>query len=230
MTVTNAKNPVLCVNCGHVILIGQLMSNLNGPAHVDCSDPNRHREWPDWVARPTLTAGEPPITERLGDSGRVRVHHAGHVAEGVLTPSGPDSFTFTGHMVCGPHDADGVHLVAADQEESTVQHSSGPGAGQPIRNSSTERRIMTKTSADPMPWVHQGYRSANEWEPANPHGDRTHGLWRPRPEFEAVEATTLWKCTECGDVMPAGFGEDDHLNCNHPEDFPVRSTSTERES
>lgn len=80
---------------------------------------------------------------------------------------------------------------------------------------------MTRTSADPAPWVHQGYRSANEWEPTNPHGDRTHGLWRPRPEFDAVEATTLWKCPGCGDVMPAGFGEDDHFNCNYPEDFPA---------
>lgn len=79
---------------------------------------------------------------------------------------------------------------------------------------------MTKTSADPMPWVHQGYRSANEWEPTNPHGDRTHGLWRPRPEFDAVEATTLWKCPECGDVMPAGYGEEDHFNCNRPSDYP----------
>ena len=26
----------------------------------------------------------------------------------------------------------------------------------------------------------------------------------------------LWECSDCGDIMPAGFGEDDHFNCNHP--------------
>jgi len=30
-----------------------------------------------------------------------------------------------------------------------------------------------------------------------------------------------WTCPECGDVMPAGYDEDDHFNCNRPEDFPT---------
>lgn len=30
---------------------------------------------------------------------------------------------------------------------------------------------------------------------------------------------TGWTCPQCGDTMPPGYGEDDHFNCNWPEDF-----------
>lgn len=36
------------------------------------------------------------------------------------------------------------------------------------------------------------------------------------PEPDVPE---LWTCPDCGDTMPPGFDEDDHLNCNWPEDF-----------
>lgn len=42
-----------------------------------------------------------------------------------------------------------------------------------------------------------------------PHGCR--GDARSEPESDEPE---LWKCPDCGDVMPPGFDEDDHLNCN----------------
>lgn len=34
-----------------------------------------------------------------------------------------------------------------------------------------------------------------------------------------ADALGLWTCPDCGDTMPPGFGEDDHFNCNWPEDF-----------
>ena len=33
-----------------------------------------------------------------------------------------------------------------------------------------------------------------------------------------MSAQILWSCDHCGDVMPAGFGEDDHFDCNWPND------------
>lgn len=126
MTVTHAKKPVLCGECGHAILVGQLMRSTSGPEHVDCTNPNMHREWPDWVDRGAVTAEPTPITEPSGVPGVVRVRYGLHVAEGTLGPTGPDSFAFKGVLVCGPHDADGGHLVAADQE-GTPMTTNRPG-------------------------------------------------------------------------------------------------------
>lgn len=36
----------------------------------------------------------------------------------------------------------------------------------------------------------------------------------------------MWRCPECGDVMPPGFGEDDHFNCNYPSEFGTPTPAT----
>ena len=158
MTVTYAKKPTRCDACGLMVYTGQLVSTLSGVAHVDCEHPNAHRSRAG-QPQPVAETPEPTFTtEPSGIPGVVRLRTGGHVAEGILSPCGPDSFQFSGRMVCGPHDADGVHLVAANQEGMTMTDRlggevpvspavggslladhSGPGAGQPIRNSSTER-------------------------------------------------------------------------------------------
>ena len=133
MTVTYAKKPTRCDACGLMVYTGQLVSTLSGVAHVDCEHPNAHRS----------RAGQPqPVAE---------------TPEPTFTTE-PSGIPGVVRLVCGPHDADGVHLVAANQEGMTMTDRlggevpvspavggslladhSGPGAGQPIRNSSTER-------------------------------------------------------------------------------------------
>lgn len=43
---------------------------------------------------------------------------------------------------------------------------------------------MPEPIADPTPWVHDGFRSANQYEPPYPFfSTAPSGKWAPRPEF-----------------------------------------------
>lgn len=35
----------------------------------------------------------------------------------------------------------------------------------------------------------------------------------------ALDLPRPWTCPECGDTMPPGYDEEDHLNCNRDEDW-----------
>lgn len=109
MSVFHAKKPRRCDSCGKVIHTGQLVTDLSGIAHVDCGHPNANR-----LGRSSSVAAPAPEGTLVGP-GVVRVD--GHVAEGEVVDRGDGTYDFRGQMVCGPHSADGEHLVAANPKE-----------------------------------------------------------------------------------------------------------------